>query len=242
MNYGVVLAGGTGTRMGGEIPKQFMNLCGKPILLWTLEKLISIEDFNAIYIAVHSDYINYLQKLLNDFCIKDNRIEIINGGKERINSIENALQAICENEIGPDDVVVIHDGVRPFVSTKILRDSINVAREYGACVAVVPAIDTMYILNDDRFIKDFPHRATIFNGQAPDSFKVQVLKCALDSLSAEERKTITGTVQICSLKGYQIKTIPGDYKNIKITTQDDMFIAEKILTMEFGEKNESWCP
>ena len=116
-----------------------------------------------------------------------------------------------------------------FVSVEILENSIKTASEYGAYVATVPAVDTMYVLDENGFISGFPDRKTLFNGQAPDSFKVGVLTNALNSLTEEERKTITGTVQICSAKGYKIKTIAGDYKNIKITTENDLSVAEGIL-------------
>lgn len=239
MNYGVILAGGTGVRMGGNIPKQFIDLCGKPILLRTIEKMLSVKDFDSVYVAVHVDYIDHLKELLNKFDMIDNRIHIVNGGKERINSIENVMEVICKNEITYDDVVVIHDGVRPFVSKKILLESIKTAGEFGACVATVSAIDTMYVLDDNGFIKDIPQRKTIFNGQAPDSFRVQILKDAMDRLTKNEREKITGTVQICAVKGVPVKTIQGDCKNIKITTQNDILIAEKLLEME--KKDESLC-
>ena len=238
-NYGVILAGGTGTRIGGDIPKQFIKLHGKPIIIRTLEKFLCDEMFDFVYIAMHSDYIDNFKCLLNEFSLNQPKIKIINGGKERINSLENIMNVICQNNIDNDDVVVIHDGVRPFVSKEILSNSIKTAREFGACVATVPATDTMYVLDNNNYIKDIPQRKTIFNGQAPDSFRINILKNALDSLTEEERKFITGTVQICMLKGYPVKTIKGDYKNIKITTQDDIYTAEKFLEME--TQNESLC-
>ncbi len=239
MNFGAILAGGVGARMGGNIPKQFIELMGKPIIVYTIEKMLEVKEFDFLYIGIHPDYKEYLKELLNTYGVSLEKIVIVNGGKERIDSVENVLNAICERSTNEDDVVVMHDGVRPFVSSEILLGSIKAARNFGVCVAVVPAVDTMYMLDEDGFINGFPDRKTIFNGQAPDSFKVKLLKEAIDSLTKEERKTITGTVQICAAKGYPIKTIKGDYKNMKITTTNDLAIAESILKTE--RINESVC-
>jgi len=240
MIFGAILAGGIGSRMSNhKIPKQFIDLCGKPIIIRTVEKMLSVKDFDYVVVAIHPDYINYLESLFNTFNIDTNRIVTTNGGKERIDSIQNVINKILQISKNKDDVVVMHDAVRPFVSEKILKESIKTASQYGACVATVPAVDTMYILDETGYIKSFPDRKTLFNGQAPDSFKMGVLTDSINRLSDEERRTITGTVQICSAKGYKIKTIEGDYKNIKITTENDLAIAEGILKEE--EKNESLC-
>ncbi len=227
MNFGVILAGGVGARMGGSLPKQFIEICKKPIIIYTIEKMLPV--FDRLYIGIHPDYRDYLLNIIQTFNISTDKITIVNGGKERINSIENVVNAIWENRSEDEDVVVIHDAVRPFVTEELLRNSILTAREYGACVATVPATDTMYVLDEHENIVGFPDRKTIFNGQAPDSFKLNIIKKALDTLTENERKTITGTVQICAAKGYKIKAIKGDYKNIKITTESDIAIAESII-------------
>ncbi len=241
MIFGAILAGGTGSRMANHgIPKQFIELCGKPIIIRTIEKMLSVESFDYLFIAIHPDYTDYLKDLLSNYGFENNsKIKIVSGGKERIDSIQNVINGISELSTSDDDVIIMHDAVRPFVSVEILENSIKTASEYGACVATVPAVDTMYVLDENGFISGFPDRKTLFNGQAPDSFKVGVLTNALNSLTEEERKTITGTVQICSAKGYKIKTIAGDYKNIKITTENDLSVAEGILKKE--EENESLC-
>mgnify|MGYP003571291809 CR=1 FL=1 len=239
MIFGAILAGGTGSRMSNhKIPKQFIDLCGKPIIIHTIEKMLSVKEFEYIIIAIHPDYFEYLDNLFNTFKINTNRIVTVSGGKERIDSIQNVIDGILKISKNPDDIIVMHDAVRPFVSKRILKDSIKTASEYGACVATVPAVDTMYVLDETGYIAHFPNRKTLFNGQAPDSFKMGILVNSINSLTEDERKTITGTVQICSAKGHKIKTIKGDYKNIKITTENDLAIAEGILKEEI---NESLC-
>ena len=130
----------------------------------------------------------------------------------------------------PDDIVVICDAVRPFVSKEILQNSIKMSRSHGACVCALPAIDTMLYV-ENNIITSVPLRKNIFHGQAPDSFQVSILNEALNSLTEDEKKIITGTAQICVLKHIPVYTIPGDIKNIKITTPDDIKIAENILQM-----------
>lgn len=238
MIFGAILAGGVGKRMDKHnIPKQFIDLCGKPIIIHTIEKMLAIKEFDNIFIAIHCEYRDYLKNILCEFGINDShRIIIIDGGKERIDSVQNVVNAAYELNGNLEDVIVLHDAVRPFVSERILKDSIATASRYGACVAVVPAIDTIYFYDSEKIV-DFPDRSKLCNGQAPDSFKLGILKDSIEKLTEDERKIITGTAQICSAKGYSVKTIQGDYQNIKITTENDLFFAETILEKEVISEN-----
>ena len=238
--FGAILAGGTGVRMQNHsIPKQFIPLCGIPIIVRTIQSMLNSNCFDYLFIAVNADYSDYLKELLSKYNLMLDNIHILNGGKERIDSIQNVINAVNKFGGKSDDVIITHDAVRPFISESIIKSSIKAASEYGACVAVVPAVDTMYVIDNDAYITSFPDRKTIFNGQAPDSFRLGVITDALNRLTEEEKKTITGTVQICAAKGCKIKTIQGDYNNIKITTENDLAIAEGILR-ELKE-NESLC-
>ncbi len=240
MIFGAILAGGTGSRMNNfNIPKQFIDLGGKPIIIRTIEKMLSVEKFDYLYIAIHPEFKNYLINLIEKFNLKSHKIVIVNGGKERINSVENILSEILQKSKNKDDIVIFHDAVRPFVNAEILENSIKTAIEKDICVAVIPAVDTMYILDEEKEISGFPLRKNLYNGQAPDSFKVWILKDAIDRLNEKERETITGTVQICAAKGYKVHTIAGSSRNIKITTNNDLIIAQAILKEE--EKDESLC-
>ena len=238
--FGAILAGGTGSRMSNHtIPKQFIMLNGIPIIIRTIQKMMNSNCFDYLFIAIHADYSDYLKELLIKYNLQSNNIHIINGGKERIDSIKNVINAVNSFGGKENDVIITHDAVRPFISEEIIKESIDASSKYGACVAVVPAVDTMYVIDNDEFIYGFPDRKTLFNGQSPDSFRLGVITDALNRLTEEESKTITGTVQICAAKGYKIKTIKGDYRNIKITTENDLAIAEGILREL--EKNESLC-
>lgn len=228
MNFCGILAGGTGIRMGGDIPKQFIDLCKKPIIIHTLQNILSMHCFDYVITAIHPDWGDYLTSLLGRFDIRDDII-MVSGGKERIDSIENIVGKAMEIDSAKDNIIVLHDAVRPFVTEKIIKDGISNAAKYNACVAGVKAIDTVYEIDDNSCISGFPQRKYIIYGQTPDSFNLNILNSALKSLSTEERKQITGTVQICAKQGIKIKVTEGSYNNIKITEKKDLYLAQSII-------------
>lgn len=229
MNIAVILSGGVGRRMGAvKLPKQFLEVCATPIIILTLKKVFDSELFDRVLIVSHSDWIDYLKELLVNHGFDLSKLMIVPGGKERLDSIENALDELKQNGVGDDDVVVIHDAVRPFVSKELLNRAVDETKKWGATVAVVPVKDTM-IVSECGVAVDMPDRTMLYHGQSPDSFKFGLIYNAIKTLSDEERRTITGTAQICQTKGEKIHTYPGDERNIKITTLLDLFLATAIL-------------
>lgn len=233
MNYAAILAGGIGSRMiRADRPKQFLNLKGTPIIIHTTRRLLEGKNFDVLYIAIHPDWNDFLNDLLEKYGLTDDNIKVINGGAERLDTITNVINAI-ESDFGikDDDKIFIHDAVRPFVTDQIIRDSLDALDTCEAVVAADPVVDTMLWIEDDKTeVSDMPARKNLYHGQAPDSFKLKVLKGAIDELTEEDRKVITGTAQICMLKGIKINTVPGDRSNIKITTDVDMAIASAIYS------------
>ena len=232
MNYGVILASGSGTRMKTiSIPKQYYEIEGKPIIIYTLLSMLEADIFDKIYLAIHKDYLEMVENYLHQFIPQEDsdKIVIVFGGKERIDTIHNVIDAISKNSISMDDVVVIHDAVRPFVTKKILEDSVSGARKYGAVVASMPAEDTMLISSDGEIIDTIPNRKTLYKGQAPDSFRLKTLIELETKLSDDDKKIITGTSQICTLNNYPMHLIKGDAINFKITTDGDLEIAKNIV-------------
>ena len=235
MNYAVILASGKGSRMKNiDIPKQYYEIDGIPIIIYTLNKFINSRLFDAIYIAINECYEEMVNELLCKFvdleCRK--KIKIVFGGKERIDSIHNVIEEIKKEKINDDDVIVIHDGVRPFVTNKILVDSINGAREYGATVAVVPVADTMLVSKNFDYVDSIPKRSEIYKGQSPDSFNLKLFVELENKLSDEQKKIITGTSQVCTLNNHPIKMINGDEVNFKITNDFDLMVAKSIVDNE----------
>ena len=224
----VILAGGTGKRMGNvKLPKQFLEICGIPVIVLTVRNILAAGLFDQMVVVIHPEWKNYLMELLANYNIDTKQIAFVNGGQERIESIENGLDYLKISDAGDDDIVVIHDAVRPFASKTLFANAIGETQKHGAAVAIVPAKDTM-IVSENGIAIDMPDRSKLFHGQAPDSFKFKVLYDALKSLSSEEKSSITGTAQICQKKGIVIHTFLGEENNIKITTIEDMFLAKAI--------------
>lgn len=237
MNYGVILASGKGKRVKDNIniPKQFRELNGIPIIVYTIRKFLDTSSFNYIFIAVSEEYVNCIKQIIDKYFDEEEskKIVVTIGGKERIDSIINAISKIEKvNVIGEDDVVVIHDAVRPFVSNKILLDNINNARKYGAVVTSIPVTDTLLISSSGDVVDEIPKRSLYYKGQSPDSFKLKLFIDLLSKLSDEDKAIMTGTSQVCTLNDYPIYMVEGDELNFKITTSSDFIIAEAIAREE----------
>lgn len=231
MIYGAMLAGGVGTRVKSSvIPKQFIEIGGKPIIIYTLENILKVERFDYVYIAVHKDYEGYMNEQVKKNVSCPEKVKIILGGKERLDSINNVTSAISKDHgITEDDVIVIHDAVRPFVTEKILNDSIDAAAEYGACVCGLPCADTILHSKGGEYVEDIPNRSELYCGQAPDSFRLKHFVDMQNNLTDEQKKVITGTSQICTMNGQPIHIIEGDAINFKITTDSDLLMVKTLL-------------
>ena len=232
MIYAIILASGKGTRVndGIDLPKQFRTLQGIPIIAYTINSLLKINRFDKIYVAIPNGYEEFMQQII-DKHVKDNKnIVIINGGKERMDSINNSIDAIVrEQNITEEDIVLIHDGVRPFVTPRILNDSIEAAKKYGASVAAVAVSDTLLISENGDKVDEIPPRKLYYKGQAPDTFKLKLFISLLEKITPEDRKKITGTSQVCTLNNYPIYMVKGDDINFKITTKSDFIIADSLV-------------
>ena len=150
MNYGLILAGGVGQRMRRTgMPKQFLEVFGKPIIIYTLQKFEYCEDIDEIVIACHSSWKDYMESMLQRYGIKKVRA-VISGGKDRQDSVLNGLKYIQANGASDDDVVVIHDGVRPLIQENILSENVRVAKKYGNAMTVRPVIESVIITSADE--------------------------------------------------------------------------------------------
>ena len=235
--YAAILAGGVGNRMhSATIPKQFLTLGDRPIIIWTIQKIIRSQAFDHLYVAIHPEWKDYLRDLIDRWEINTDSMTIVSGGKERLDSIENVVDAIYDaHTVDPDDKILIHDAVRPFITDQIIQDSLRALDRHTAVVAAIPATDTMLWIENGTRVDSMPDRSKLFNGQAPDSFRLSILAKSLKELTPQQRRVITGTAQICLLDGIPIHTIPGDPVNIKLTSDSDMLIAEGLIQKELGE-------
>ena len=237
MNYGIILASGKGKRIKDniDIPKQYRKINNIPVIIYTITKFLNVKSFDYILIAVSDDYTNYVKKLIEYYFEEEDikKIIILKGGKERIDSIVNSVNKIKEiNKITENDIIVIHDAVRPFVSEKILVDSIIVAKEYGAVVTSVPVADTLLISTMGQEVDEIPQRNLYYKGQSPDSFKLKIFIELLSKIGPKEKEKIIGTSQVCTFNNYPIHMIEGNELNFKITTISDLTIAEAVAGEE----------
>lgn len=232
MIFGAILAGGTGSRMHmADMPKQFLTLGDKPIVVHTLEKFLTCARLEQIYIGVHPDWVGYMHDLVDKYTpFARDRIEIVAGGTDRNETILNVINGIEEKHgASPDHIIVTHDSVRPFVTLRMIEENIDAALEYGAVDTVVPAIDTIVASEDGQAISEIPNRAWMYQGQTPQSFKVSLLKDLYLSLAEEEKKVLTDACKICVVRHYPVHLVSGSQTNIKITTPGDYKIAQAIL-------------
>ena len=235
MNYVIILAAGFGTRIKNlEIPKQYYEINGIPVIMYTIKKFMDVDCFDYIYLTVDRNYKELMTKLLKKHIKNYEQIILVEGGKERIDSICNATKLIEQNNINDDDIIVIQDGVRPFVSEEIILNSIECAKKYGTCATSQPVNDTIFQSDDGKTVDNIPVRSTLFCGQSPDAFNLKKFIEMINGLTEEQKKKITGTSDICLFYNIPIHMIKGSNLNFKITTDSDLRIAELLLReMEF---------
>ena len=229
--YGVVLAGGKGTRMGNvEKPKQFMEIGDKPIIVHTIEKFVANTQFEKVLVLSPKQWIKHTQDLVRKYIPGSDHVVVIEGGSTRNETIMNAIAYIEKSgKLDADTIIVTHDSVRPFVTHRILEENIRYAKEFGACDTVIPATDTIVESKDHQLITSIPDRSTMYQGQTPQSFKAMHLRDLYESLSDTEREILTDACKILVIKGEQVHLVEGEESNIKITYPYDMRVAEALL-------------
>ena len=229
--YGVILAGGQGTRMGNsDKPKQFLEVGGRPVLIHTVEKFAVNPDFYQIIVLAPKQWLAYTKDIVRKYIRQCENIVVIEGGNTRNETIMNAIQYIEDEGCLTDDTVIVtHDSVRPFVSYRIIEENIRYARECGACDTVIPASDTIVESRDGSFISNIPERKIMYQGQTPQSFRAKRLREIYQSLTEKEREILTDACKIYVLKNEPVHLVEGDVSNIKITYPHDLRVAEAIL-------------
>ncbi len=229
--YGLILAGGMGTRMGNaERPKQFMEVGGKPILIHTIEKFVIHPEFERILILTPRSWISHTKDLIRRYIPMSRKLLVTAGGPTRNETIMNGIRCIEEN-FGLDDetVIVTHDSVRPFVSHRIIEENIRYACEYGACDTVIAASDTIVESRDHEMISSIPDRTVMYQGQTPQSFHARRLKEIYEALTEEEKNILTDACKILVMKGERVRLVEGEVTNIKITYPSDLRMAESLM-------------
>ena len=237
----ILLAGGSGKRMNSHIPKQFLNLGGKPVLCYCLEvieKSVWIDD--CIVVTTGTDMIYMKEKILETYGFSKVRV-CCEGGAERYLSVYCGIQALKEYRkekeiLEEDEIVYIQDGARPFLSEKMLQDTYEAASLYGGCVVAVPSKDTIKISDENGFADHTPERKRVWQIQTPQVFQWGMISTAYDLLNARpdaEKMNQTITDDACVVETMlqrKVKLVEGTYSNLKITTPEDLVIAEALIS------------
>ncbi len=221
----IVPAAGKGRRIKSRIQKPYIELCGKPILAHTLLRLSSSRLISEVVVAIDAKKVaTFKRDIISKFRIK--KIKVVNGGKERLDSVYNALQGLSDNI----DYILVHDGIRPFITDNLIRTSLRAAKRFGASVVAVPVKPTLKYIGKNGCIKHTPDRKDYWEAQTPQVFRRDLLDEAYRRLGRKGRIKVTDDSMLVERLGVKPKIVLGSYSNIKITTQEDLALA-KILTL-----------
>jgi 2-C-methyl-D-erythritol 4-phosphate cytidylyltransferase len=216
----IIPAGGLGKRFGGEKPKQLVEINGVPVLQQTLQKFQTCPAVDFIVVSLHPKYITDVEKI-----IKRNKftkiISVVSGGQQRQDSVWNAMREIVKHQ---PDIILIHDAVRPFVSGKLILKIIQAAKKYEAAVPTLASKDTIKISDGKGFLINTPDRNTLFAVQTPQGFKTKIIVDAFKKASADKFYG-TDDASLVERLGKKVKIVEGEYRNIKITTKEDIHYA-----------------
>lgn len=236
MNVAVIFAGGTGQRMNTKVtPKQFLEVHGKPIIIYTLEKFEEHDEIDGIIIVCLVEWIDYLKKLLAKFGIKKVK-DIVPGGETGQMSIFSGVSKAHEL-FSDDDLVLIHDGVRPVIDKEIISQNILCAKENGCAVTVSPAIETI-ALKEGSTIKNIMNRQDCWIAKAPQTFRIGSIYDAHLKAQAESRYDFVDSASLMLNYGTKIYPVEGNPDNIKITTPSDYYIFKAML--DASENSQIW--
>ncbi|MGX8689115.1 MAG: IspD/TarI family cytidylyltransferase [Bacteroidaceae bacterium] len=233
-NIAIIIAGGSGARMQQDIPKQFLNVFDKPVILYTLEAFQNHPEIDAIEVVCIDGWHEILRAYCKQFNIT--KLEnIVSGGKTGQESIRNGLFDV-HSRYDDDDIVLIHDSIRPMVSEAIISDCIKVCREHGNAITVIPCAEAMLTTTDGACAEDQYKRDNLKRTQTPQAFHIGDLVSAHEEAAA---KGITNSIASCTLfveLGRKVWFSAGSEKNVKLTTPEDIEIFKALLTC----KKESW--
>lgn len=236
MVFGAILAGGTGSRMGNyTLPKQFLPLGNKPIVVHVVEKFLIHPEIDCVVVGVNPEWHQYMADLIEKYFPNRQDLVLVDGGTDRNSTIYNIIQAIRKISQNDEDVVVTHDAVRPFVTVKMISENIALATKYGVCDTVIPATDTIVYSDNHEYITDIPVRKNTYQGQTPQSFQIKLFEDVYQQMTEEELAVVTDACKMFMLKGYKVYLAQGSISNIKITYAEDYKTAQIMLNNNMGD-------
>ena len=222
-SYAIIPSGGESKRFGGEIPKQYLKIFGKEIIVYTLEIFQNCEMIDDIVIVARPEYFALLKDLKLKYKLSK-VTNIVEGGKERQDSVFNGLSSLTANE---DDIIAVHDAARPLLSASVLKNALNTAKIYDNVVVAIKARDTL--LKGIKNVEEYVDRESIYYAQTPQVFKYKIL---IDSLKKANTENFVGTDESMVVKraGNIVEIVEGELKNFKITTSSDIDLFKSIIS------------
>lgn len=238
MNIGVIFAGGCGTRMNTKSkPKQFLDLNGKPIIIYTIELFDNHPQIDGIVVVCIESWIPYLKKMIRKFEITK-VVRIVPGGNSGQESIYNGLCAaedFTKEKNEQNSIVLIHDGVRPLITEETITANIAKVKDCGSCITTVPAIETVIVDNHDGTL-NIPKRSDCLMARAPQSFYLKDILEAHRRSQAEGKTEFIDSCSLMSHYGYKLGLVQGPMENIKITTPTDYFVLRAMVEVHENQQ------
>lgn len=229
MNIAILLAGGTGSRMGSDLPKQFIDIYGKPLVVHTIEAFDINPNIDYIAVICKEDFKEELKIWVRKYGLTKVKW-IISGGDTRQGSVYNGivhLKEFCKE----DDILVIHDSARPLISQRIIDENISKAKDYKAVDTVIPSTDTIIKSVDDEFIHQVPVRKELYLGQTPQSFTYGLIERAHKEAMESDILNATDDCQLILRLGEKVRLVEGDKLNFKVTTFEDLLMLKSIIKL-----------
>lgn len=236
----IILAAGQGKRMNSPVAKQFLTLCGKPVIFYSL-KAFQKSSVDEIILVTGKDQMDYCREEIVGKNHFNKVVSIIEGGSERCDSVYRGL-----NSVDQTDYVLIHDGARPFITTELIEEIIGQVAEHQACIVGLPVKETIKEVDSQAYITGTPNRDRLWLAQTPQAFVYDAIKKAYDMFCVDSRKSLPVTDDAMVYESYmnsRVKMLIGDYNNIKITTPEDLIFAERIaekILFENDKKKEQF--
>lgn len=221
----IIVAAGEGRRFGGQTPKTFLAICGRPMLLRTLDRFFAARAIGKVVVVVAADQRFRAEALIgSDAAFKDRSWVVQSGGATRQESVRRGLDVVGHDA----DVIAIHDGARPFVSAALVDHAVNAALDKGAVVVGLPVRDTIKVVSAERWIETTPARESLWEIQTPQVFRRQII---LEAHAWGEREGIDATddAMLVEKKGERVFVLDGERTNFKVTTPDDLWLAESLI-------------
>lgn len=228
----IILSGGKGSRMKMKKSKQLLKLLKKPIICYSIEAFNRNKNIDEIILIIRPEEEEEIKEILTEYNLWK-KLKLVYGGKERYNSVENGLKSLNKNS----DIVLIHDGARPFITDEIINKNIKKSKETGSCLTAVKVKDTIKKLNHNGEIKETLNRDLLISAQTPQTFKTKEILKAYKNFKNLEG--ITDDSMIMEKIGQTVNIVEGSYENIKITTKEDLMLGEIILKKRIENENRN---